>query len=268
MSTRAAIGSESTAGPGTRSVGKRFRIPKASELVAKQLRNQIVRGELKEDESLSSESDLMASFGVSRPTLREAVRILESEGLISVTRGARGGAKVHRPDVSVATRHIGFILQASGATLIDVYRVRMLVEPAAARAVAESGNRTAPKLLRACIDEARAHFDNDIAYGAAIAKFHHKLLEQAGTPVLTLLMGMLNDIFERFWESMTVNAGREADNAPAKRKGLRALEKLIELMEQGDAAGAEAHWRRHTAAVDRMLRKWKPAERVIDLLDH
>jgi GntR family transcriptional repressor for pyruvate dehydrogenase complex len=211
---------------------------------------------------------LMATFGVSRPTLREAVRILESEGLISVTRGARGGAMVHRPDVSVATRHISFILQASGTTLIDVFRVRMLVEPAAARAVAESGNRAAPRILRACIDEARANFDNDIAYGVAIAKFHHKLLELAGTPVLTLLMGMLNDIFERFWEAMTVNAGREADNAPAKRKGLRALEKLIELMEHGDGAGAEAHWRRHTAAVDRMLRKWKPAERVIDLLDH
>ena len=264
MATRAAV-STATA---SKVVGKRFRIPKAAELVARQLRNQIVRGELKEGDALSPESGLMASFGVSRPTLREAVRILESEGLISVTRGARGGALVHRPDVSVATRHISFILQATGTTLVDVYRVRMLVEPAAARAVAEGGSKTAPKVLRACIEEGRARFDNDVAYGAAIAQFHNKLLELAGIPVLTLLMGMLNDIFERFWESMAANAGREADNAPAKRKGLRALEKLIDLIEKGDGPGAEAHWRSHTAAVDRMLRKWKPADRVIDLLDH
>jgi len=247
---------------------KRFRVPKAAELVAKQLRNQIVRGELKEGDTLSSEGELMAAFGVSRPTLREAVRILESEGLISVTRGARGGAVVHRPDIGVATRHISFILQSSGATLVDVYRVRMLVEPVAARVVAESGSKNASRLLRACLNEGQARFDNDVAYGAALAEFHNKLIELAGVPVLSLLMGMLNDIFARFWEAMTANAGREADNAPAKRRGLRALEKLIDLIEKGDGPGAEAHWRAHTVAVDRMLRKLWPAEKVIDLLDH
>jgi DNA-binding FadR family transcriptional regulator len=251
-----------------RSPGKRFRIPKAAELVARQLRNQIVRGELKEGETLSPEGELMESFGVSRPTLREAVRILESEGLISVTRGARGGAVVHRPDINVATRHISFILQSTGATLVDVYRVRMLVEPVAARAVAESTNKSAARVLRACLTEGQTRFDNDVAYGAAIAEFHNKLVELAGIPVLSLLMGMLNDIFSRFWRDMTVDAGRETDNAPAKRRGLRAVEKLIDLIEKGDGPGAEAHWRNHTVAVDRMLRKLKPAMRVIDLLDH
>jgi hypothetical protein len=46
------------------------------------------------------------------------------------------------------------------------------------------------------------------------------------------------------------------------------VEKLIDLIEKGDGPGAEAHWRNHTIAVDRMLRKLKPAMRVIDLLDH
>ena len=263
MATRAA-----GAATESRPVGKRFRIPKAAELVARQLRNQIVRGELKEGDTLSPESELMANFGVSRPTLREAVRILESEGLISVTRGARGGAVVHRPDIAVATRHVSFLLQAAGTTLVDVYRVRMLVEPAAARAVAESGSKNASRILRACLHEGRARFDNDVAYGAALAQFHNKLIELSGIPVLTLLMGMLNDIFERFWTSMTANAGRQIDNAPAKASGLRALEKLTDLIEKGDGPGAEAHWRSHTAAVDRMLRKWKTRDRVIDLLDH
>jgi len=53
----------------------------------------------------------MIRFGVSRPTLREAIRILESEGLISISRGARGGASVLSPNINTAARHIGFVLQ-------------------------------------------------------------------------------------------------------------------------------------------------------------
>src|SRR5256885_7189092 len=70
------------------------RVPKAAELVAGHVRSQIVRGELSEGDALPPESALMEQFDISRPTLREAFRILESEGLITVRRGARGGARV------------------------------------------------------------------------------------------------------------------------------------------------------------------------------
>ena len=72
------------------------RVPKTAELVASHLRRQIVRGELKEGDALPPESALMEQFGVSRPTLREAFRVLESEALISVRRGARA-ARVSTP---------------------------------------------------------------------------------------------------------------------------------------------------------------------------
>ena len=61
-------------------------------MVAAELRRQIVLGKLKQDDQLPSENALMEQFGVSRPTLREAFRILESEGAITVRRGVRGGA--------------------------------------------------------------------------------------------------------------------------------------------------------------------------------
>src|SRR6266705_3331258 len=99
------------------SVSSIVRIPKAAELVSQELRKQIVRGILKMGDSLASEADLMKRFGVSRPTLREAIRILESEGLVSISRGARGGASVLGPNINIAARHIGFVLQANGTTL-------------------------------------------------------------------------------------------------------------------------------------------------------
>src|SRR5947207_2228594 len=98
---------------------QQVRVPKTAELVAAQLRRQIVRGELKEGDALPPEAALMEQFGVSRPTLREAFRVLESESLISIRRGSRGGARVHTPNGEVAARHAGLLLQVRGTTLGD-----------------------------------------------------------------------------------------------------------------------------------------------------
>jgi DNA-binding FadR family transcriptional regulator len=244
------------------------RIPKAAELVSKELRNQIVRGVLKMGDSLTGEAELMTRFGVSRPTLREAIRILESEGLVRISRGARGGASVLSPSINIAARHIGFVLQANGTTLTDIYRVHMIVEPAAARIVAENSRKTAPAILRRCIEESRAQIDEDFGFGIATARFRNTLIEQANVPTLTLLMGMLNRIFELSWGTLTATAGRQLDNAPDKRRGLRSLERLVEYIEAGDGPGAEAHWRKHTEAVEKTMTKWLPAAKVVDILDN
>jgi DNA-binding FadR family transcriptional regulator len=79
--------------PNREPVGSVLRAPKTAELIASYIRGQIVRGDLKTGDALPSETVLMEMFGVSRPTLREAFRILEAESLISVRRGARGGAR-------------------------------------------------------------------------------------------------------------------------------------------------------------------------------
>ena len=67
--------------------GERVRARKTGELLADDLRRRIVRGELREGDALPSEAELMVRFGVSRPTLREALRVLESESLITVRAG-------------------------------------------------------------------------------------------------------------------------------------------------------------------------------------
>ena len=252
---------------GAASVSSPIRIPKAAEIVSKELRNQIVRGTLKEGDSLAAEGDLMTRFGVSRPTLREAIRILESEGLISISRGARGGAAVLSPNINIAARHIGFVLQANGTTLADIYRAHMVVEPAAARMVAENSRKTAPAVLHRCLEECEAKIDDDFGFGIATARFRNTLIELTNARTLMLLMGMLNHIFELAWGTLTATAGKQLDNAPDKRRGLRSMEKLVEYIEAGDGAGAEAHWRKHTEAVDKTMSKWLPAAKVVDILD-
>jgi DNA-binding transcriptional MocR family regulator len=76
----------------------RARLREKPQQIADELRRLIVSGQLSEGDSLGREPELVERFGVSRPSLREALRILEAEGLISVVRGMLGGVVVHAPD--------------------------------------------------------------------------------------------------------------------------------------------------------------------------
>ena len=138
-----------------RYVGQVVRAPKTAELIATLYRRQIVRGELRPGDTLPSEQQLMEQFGVSRPTLREAFRILEAEDLISVKRGSRGGARVTQPSLSVAARYVGLLLQVQGTTIADVYEARMVLEPACARLLARRRTKQDLADLNACIEELR-----------------------------------------------------------------------------------------------------------------
>src|SRR5438445_11947364 len=103
--------------------------------VADDLRALIVSGELSDGDSLGREPELVERFGVSRPSLREALRILEAEGLISVVRGMRGGVIVHEPDERMTARTAALVLQARKVSLADVHAARSLLEPTAVRVV-------------------------------------------------------------------------------------------------------------------------------------
>ena len=121
---------------------------RTGELIASELRKRIISGELAEGSTLPTETELMSQFGIARPTLREALRILESETLITVRRGSRGGPVINRPDPAVAIRYFGLVLQAQGTTLMDIFQARVLVEPPVVGSVVSNARRKAPAVLR------------------------------------------------------------------------------------------------------------------------
>src|SRR5579863_552139 len=141
-------------------VGQLVRAPKTSELIAAQLRRQIVRGAVKPGEKLPPETQLMEQFGVSRPTIREAFRILETERLIVVRPGSRGGAQVVAPDLSVAARWVGLLLQLQGATIDDVYEARKVAEPVCAAMLARVRTEQDLADLAAVVDRIEAAIED------------------------------------------------------------------------------------------------------------
>ena len=87
--------------------------------MAQRLRERILRGELPDGVMLPKEDDLRSEYLVSKPSLREALRILETEGLITVMRGNKGGALVHRPTEVDAGYMLGLVLTGQGTEIAD-----------------------------------------------------------------------------------------------------------------------------------------------------
>src|SRR4051812_42289837 len=98
---------------------------KASELLAAQLRADIASGKLAAGTTLPTEAKMMIEFGVGRPTLREALRLLESEALVRVRRGVRGGVEVLTPTTRPAAHCFSLLLSHAGSTLHEVLALRV-----------------------------------------------------------------------------------------------------------------------------------------------
>lgn len=241
------------------------RVPKAGEMVASYLRRQIIRGELKEGDQLPPESVLMEEFGVSRPTLREAFRILEAEGAITVRRGVRGGARVQVPEVGVAARHVGLLLQYRGTLLSDVYEVRAILEPAAAWMAARRRTSADLTRLQEVLDRHRESTEDPGASFAADAEFHRLIVELSGNETLQVLSAMVGNVI------------REGDRAYAEshdwrheqelvKIALRAHARLVELIRKRNGEEAEELWRKHLAESAKVVLGDRTTATVVELL--
>jgi DNA-binding FadR family transcriptional regulator len=235
--------------------------------IADELRALIVSGQLSEGDSLGHEPELVARFGVSRPSLREALRILEAEGLITVVRGVYGGVIVHEPDQRMTARTAALVLHARNVSLADVFEARALLEPLAARAIAQSrGRKSAVAELGGLIEQEENAIDDPEAFGLANVAFHERLVSLGGNQTLAIVTEMLNEVVVR---AVTAVSSRDdtSESVSTRRRGIRSQRRLLALIEAGDSAGAEEHWRSHMAIVGRVM-LGQDAATVVDLLHH
>lgn len=256
-------------------VGNLVRAPKTAELIARRLRRRIVQGELETGSALPSEVELMEQFGVSRPTLREAFRILEAENLITVRRGARGGAQVTAPDAAVAARYVGVLLQMQGTTIEDVYEARMVSEPECAAMLARRRTKQDLADLRVCVDELeeavvsgpQATLGPD-AWSHLTFRFHELLLERCRNQTLAVQGAVLHDIVTtHHFAGVSEGFGLD-ESAEEFKRAIRSYRKLIKLVDQRDAEGAKKHWRTHMENAAKALSRNVPKDRrVVDLFD-
>ncbi len=217
---------------------------KTGEVVADRLRRQIARGELLVGDRLASEEELTAHFGIARTTLREALRILESQQLIEIRRGRGGGPVVTMPAVDSLALGIAVLLQLQRTTVGDLDQARAIIEPRLAAELARCHSQDDLDALAAAIQAADDAAENDDrqAFGAAVVVLHETIVERAGNETLALFSRLLHTLVAQYYLGSAFNA---ADSQ--MRRAVRSYRRFLSLVADGDAAGAEGHWRKQMA---------------------
>ncbi|MET7400274.1 FCD domain-containing protein [Dactylosporangium sp. NPDC005572] len=245
-----------------------LRTPRVAEAVAAQLRLRILEGDLVDGAELPPEAQLLQEFPASRPSLREAIRILETEGLLTVRRGKVGGIVVRSPTAHSAAYHMGLLLHSRAIPLTDLATARNLLEPfCAEQAAMRDDHGAVGQRLRELNDEAAAVVADGPAFTGASVKFHEALVDAAGNQTLRMFAGMMESIWsvqERGW------ARRAADESSypsvdLRRAVLRAHDSILKAIEAGDADLAGRVTRAHLKASQLYVASSEaPSVRVVD----
>lgn len=218
---------------------KPVEVPKASDVLANELRERILSGELAEGTALPAERELVKQTNMSRATVREALRILEVQSLVRVRTGRAGGAFVQRPTPKSMAKSVTMLIRGRQIKLVDLMETREALEPFCAELAAR--NRTDDDL--AVLDKANATIadpDADLATFLQANLDWHTGVSAAGHN--ELLIGFMSALSHAIYTG-TENADFVTDEVRAET--VRAHRSVTTAIRSGDAAAAGRRMRRH-----------------------
>ena len=239
---------------------------KIAERVAAELRREIVTGNLRPGDRLNPEWQLQEQFNISRPTLREALRMLESESLIEVTRGQQGGARITQIDPAVLARQVGVRLQLEGVTLQDVWQCRMVIEPGAAALLAQNIKKAAIEAMEQNVREAVAALDDYVASAELTARFSYILTKYCGNNTLHILSTLIQDIVDRQHVEVAANTYTRAGVDRMSHLNVRDRQKMIAIIKSGNSGEAHRFWRKHLEVSGEIVFSNYRAQMPIDMV--
>lgn len=213
--------------------------------VAEAVKDWIVEDGLRAGDRLPSEPELIARFGMAKGTIREAMRILEAQGLIKSRTGPGGGSFVHEVSRERARALLGNYFYFKDLTIGDIYQMRRLLEPELAAALAGTLPEAVLGELEANIarySEPSRSLEEERDQHVASLRFHAILAEQAGNP----LMGFVIDFMVQILSDLTVY--RQLYSPPNEElwaKGRDYQERLVMALREGDAGAARAVMKAH-----------------------
>lgn len=223
------------------------RIQPAYRQVSDQLRTLILSGELEPGSRLPNETDLATLFGVSRSTVREALRALSSQGMLSTTRGVGGGSFIAHPEPEQITRYLetslGLLSGADEVSVQELLEIREMLEVPAASLAAERRTEADLVTLESILEQERvAHPSNDGYEEHRL--FHQTILELSGNALLPVLTQPL---------FVTLRTRFLRDQAPPQFWGDVEDDhlRIYERIRAGDADGAKRAMSQHLASLAR-----------------
>lgn len=177
---------------------KTIRQDKAPRQIIQQIRTAILEGDLKPGNRLAAESELMRQFGVSKATLREALRALEYLGLIEIRKGASGGAFVAEVDMKVTLESLTNFLHFKSLSIHHITFIRKNLEPCAAQIAAQTISEEDLDHLKYFIETSKVALTRGDA--ATVRKceiqFHRTIAKTTQNPILILVLDFIENLLE------------------------------------------------------------------------
>jgi DNA-binding FadR family transcriptional regulator len=214
-------------------------VPKASDVLVNELRERILRGELPEGTALPPERELVVQTKMSRTTVREALRILEVQGLVRIRAGRAGGAFVQRPGNDSVASSLSLLIRGRQIRLAAVLETREAIEPMCAQLAAQhhtDADIAALKAANAPIADPDSSLSDflqaNVDWHVAVATATHNELIAAFMTALSRAIYMSTE-------------NQEFIDAAVRRVTARAHNSITQAIEKGDTAAAVRRMSRH-----------------------
>src|SRR6059058_322655 len=239
---------------GVESIFAPVAVARASSAIAEQIRTAILSGRLKAGDRLSPERELAEQFGVSRVTVRDALRSLEAMGLIAVKVGARGGAFVTAPTGSKVAQTMSDMMMMSATTPEDIVEARLIVELGTVTlACARASDEDVAQLRELC-ERGREALEAGNYARELSWDFHAKLGQSAHN-------GAVGGLTQSFRSTLSMHPLRVREGSRAHELTVDEHMRIVEALERRDGGAA----RREMA--DHLLRGTALEERSAPLLE-
>lgn len=217
-----------------------------AEQVAAALMSRILQQELKPGELLGTEADLLATHGVSRPTLRESLRMLEAQGIVAVRPGPGGGVMVGRPSIDTLAHALSVFLYLQNVPFGSVLKAREVIEPSLAFEAAQHGSDADFDEMEQSIDRMRAAASQD-EFVRENRVFHE-----------TVARISRNTVLESFWAAISLLASGEHHGISYsfgnRMHVIRAHEDILRACRAREPAAAASHMAAHVGELEHLVR--------------
>lgn len=221
-----------------------LRVPKASDVLADRLRHRILSGELTPGMSLPFERDLVTWSGLSRTTVREALRILEVEGVVRTKPGRKGGTVVRRPHPDTVAHSLDVFIRGSRLRLASLLEVREALEPSCAALAARRRTDTELAELERFDTELEEAFYDVKAYLVANVKWHVAIARMSHNE---LLAGFMEAMASAIFEGTDI---ADFNSDEIRREALRAHRRIHRALRDQDPDAARRRMTRHLKAYE------------------
>lgn len=225
---------------------KAAKFTRVSHNIVQQIRDLIIKGSLKPGQRLPSEKELSKEFGVSKATLREAIRVLEALGLLDVRQGVSGGAFVREVDDEIIREHLYNYFFFQDPNIRDFTQLRAIIEPKIVEMAALKITKKDLVEFDDILDRTEKELEAEQFFFDLDNLFHHKIAELTGNRVIVFVVDSM--------KAAVVNIKLKVEiPRPFFYEVHKAHQRIVDAFKKNDPKAASDAMYRHIIEVEDSL---------------